>query len=139
MLPAMSQADLETARGMLDAWNRGDFDGLMAATHPDVEWVSSIVAEVEGSETPFVGRAGLRRFWDDWHSLWNAQIEADEIRDLGDTIVVMARLTTTGGASGVEIERAIGYVFRFENGVVRRVRAYLSPAEALKAAAGTAE
>jgi hypothetical protein len=48
----------------------------------------------------------------------------------------MRRIGATGNASGVE--RSMGYVFQFEDGLLRRGRAYLSPEEALEAA-GLAE
>jgi hypothetical protein len=56
------------------------------------------------------------------------------MRDLGDTVLVLARLRTQGKSSGVEVERSIGYVFQFEDGLVRRATAYMTPEEAHEAA-----
>lgn len=130
----MSHENVETVRGMLEAWNRVDFEGWVAAAHPEAEWSSAIVRQVEGPETVYRGLTAFRRFWDDWHALWDLSIEPTDIRDLGDTVVALARATTKGKAGGVEVEQGIGYVVEFEDGLVRRVRAYLSPEEALEAA-----
>jgi ketosteroid isomerase-like protein len=43
-------------------------------------------------------------------------------------------MRTKGRESGVEVERSIGYVIDFEDDRLRRIRAYLSPAEAIEAA-----
>jgi ketosteroid isomerase-like protein len=129
----MSRANVEAALAALDAWNRGDRDGWLASAHPEMEWSSAILREVEGVEALRTGRAELQGFWDEWHALWRLEIEVSETRDLGDTVVVLARLVTTGKASGAEVVRSIGYVIEFEDGLIRRARAYLSPGEALEA------
>ncbi|MFN2615894.1 MAG: nuclear transport factor 2 family protein [Thermoleophilaceae bacterium] len=130
----MSRENVEVVRGMFEAWNRGDREGWLAPAHPDVEWSSAILREVEGVETTHTGRAAVRRFWDDWHRLWDLEVEPSELRDLGDSVLLLARVRIRSRSSGAEVERAIGYVFRFEDSLVRRADAYLSPEEALEAA-----
>jgi ketosteroid isomerase-like protein len=129
----MSRENVEAVLGLLDAWNRGDRDGWLAQAHPEMEWSSAILRQVEGLGTVYKGRAELLRFWDEWHALWNLEIEVSETRDLGGTVLALARIRTTGKASGAEVERSIGYVFEFEDGLIRTARAYLSPGEALEA------
>jgi ketosteroid isomerase-like protein len=90
---------------------------------------------MQGAETVSRGVAELRRFWDDWHSVWNLKIDAAEIRDLGDTVVVLGRMQARGEASGVNLEQPVAYVYEFEGGLARRVRAYLDPELALEAVA----
>ena len=36
-----------------------------------IEFYSEIARRMEGAETVSRGVAGLRRFWDDWHAVWN--------------------------------------------------------------------
>jgi ketosteroid isomerase-like protein len=129
----MSEDNVEAVRAMFDAWNRGDREGWLARAHPEVEWSSAVLRHVEGLETVHRGRAELRRFWDEWHALWNLEIAVAEIRDLGDTVLALARIRTKGRSSGAEVEQAIGYVFAFEDGLVRRASAYMTAAEALHA------
>ncbi len=129
----MSQENVDVARGAMDAWNRGDLEAWLATGHPDIEWISAVVAEVEGAERVYRGLAEMRRFWDEWHSVWDLTIEISEARDLGDTVVLLGRMRTRGRASGVPLERPVAYVSEFEGGLIRKIRAYRDPEEALEA------
>jgi ketosteroid isomerase-like protein len=129
----MSPENVEAVREALDAWNRGDVEGWLRPTHPDIEWSSAVARHVEGEDTVYNGEADMRRFWDEWHSLWNLTIEVSEIRDLGDTVVVLGLIRTHGKASGIDLEGPVAYVFEFDGGLVRKARAYLDPGEALEA------
>lgn len=130
----MSQDNVETVRRVLDAWNRGDREGWLAPSHPDVEWSSAIARELEGAGTAAKGHDALRRFWDEWHALWDVEIHVSEVRDAGDTVVALGWMRTRGRSSGAVAERPVGYVVEFEGGLVRRIAAYLSPEEALAVA-----
>lgn len=129
----MSQKNVEVVQRMCDAWNQDDFSGWVAPGHPEMEWSSAILRQMEGADAVHRGRSELRRFWDEWHALWKLEIELVDTRDLGDTVLALARIRTTGTVSQVPVERSIGYVFQFEDGLVRSVRAYLTPSEALEA------
>lgn len=129
----MSKDGVETVRRSLDGWNRGDVDAWLQTPHPDIEFVSAITRQVEGDQAVWRGVAELRRYWDEWHSVWNLSIEISEIRDLGDTVIALGGIRTRGKASGVELESPVAYVFEFEGGLTRKVRAYLDQSEALEA------
>jgi ketosteroid isomerase-like protein len=60
-------------------------------------------------------------------------IDISEARDLGDTVVVLGRIRTHGEASGIDLEGPVAYVFEFDGGLARKVRAYLDPQQALEA------
>jgi ketosteroid isomerase-like protein len=130
---AISRENVELALGMLDAWNRGDRDGWLAPAHAETEWSSAVLRAVEGTDTVYRGRTELEHFWDEWHAVWNLELELTDARDLGEPVLLLAHMRTRGKASGAEVERSIGYVIEFEDGMLRRVRAYLSPGEALEA------
>jgi ketosteroid isomerase-like protein len=129
----MSQQNVEIVRRSLESWNSGDFDAWTAGAHPEIEFFSAITRQVEGDETAWHGAAEMRQFWDEWHSLWDLNIEVSEVRDLGDTVVALGRMQTRGKASGVELESPVAYVFEFDEGLFRKVRAYLNLREALEA------
>jgi ketosteroid isomerase-like protein len=129
----MSQENVETVRRSLDGWNRGDVDAWLQSAHPEIEWFSEVARRMEGSETVYRGPAEMRRFWDEWHSIWALTIEVFEIRDLGETVVVLGRIRTRGEASGVDLEQPVAYVFEFDGGLARKIRAYLDPQQALEA------
>ena len=129
----MSAENVDAVRRCLDGWNRGDVDAWLESAHPEIEFYSEIARRMEGAETVSRGEAELRRFWDDWHAVWSMTIEVAEIRDLGDTVVVLGRMLARGEASGVDLEQPVAYVFEFEGGLARTVRANLDPQLALEA------
>jgi ketosteroid isomerase-like protein len=130
---AMSQENVDVARRAMDAWNRGDIEGWLESGHPDIEWTSGIATEVSGTEQVYRGEVEMRRFWDEWHSLWDLTVEIWDIRDLGDRVVTIGRIQTHGKTSGIDLERPVAYVFEFEGGLIRKLRAYADPGEALEA------
>jgi ketosteroid isomerase-like protein len=130
----VSQENVEAMHRLIDAWKAGDREAWLALSHPDIEWSSGIVRQVEGGDAILQGRAEVGQFWDDWRALWDLDVEVSEFRDLGDTVLVLAQLRTRGKSSGAEVERPVGYIIEFEDGLIRRARAYLSPEEALEAA-----
>ena len=129
----MSAENADAARRSFDGWNRGDVDAWLELAHPEVEFYSEVAARMEGAETVSRGLDELRRFWDDWHAVWNLKIEVAEARDLGDTVLILGRIRARGEGSGVDLEQPVAYVFEFEDGLARRVRAYLDPQQALEA------
>jgi ketosteroid isomerase-like protein len=129
----VSLGNVEMARRSFDGWNRGDFDAWLQTAHPEIEFFSSITRRVDGDETAFRGLAEMRRFWDEWHSVWNFSIEIGEVRDLGDTVVALGHVQTRGKASGAEVGSPVAYVIEFAEGLMRRVRGYTNPIEALEA------
>jgi ketosteroid isomerase-like protein len=134
----MSQANLEAMARGIEAWNRGDVDAYMeivdALIDPELEWHAVIAELVEGQTAVYRGHAGMRRFWDDFHDVWDFQFDAIDFRDLGDALVILAQTSVTGRASGVELETPLGMVARFADGRLIRLDSYLDHGETLAAA-----
>jgi ketosteroid isomerase-like protein len=129
----MSQGNVEVVLKMFDGWNRGDIEAWLHASHPKVEYYSAVAALVDGRDRVWRGRAELRQFWDEWHSVWDLAVEVAQTRDFGDTVIAIGRFRTRGRASRLELDSPVAYVVEFESGLVRRVRAYLDPSKALEA------
>ena len=130
----MSSQNVENVRRSFEGWNHGDFDAWLEGAHPEIEWSSAIVRRMEGAETVYRGTDGMRRYWDEWHAVWDVTIDVTETRDLGETVLVLARLHTHGRASGIDVDEPIAFVCEFDGGLARRVRAYLDPQQAIEAA-----
>ena len=62
------------------------------------------------------------------------RIEVAEIRDLGERIVMTGQLRALGRASGARTESPIGWLLEFRNARIVRMRDFLDPDEALRAA-----
>ena len=129
----MSRENVEVMRKCIDAWNRGDLEAWVETGHPDIEWSSEIARRLEGTERVYRGVPELLQFWEEWRSLWDVTIDIAEIRDLGETVVAIGRLSARGHASEVDLEGPIAYVGEFDGGLLRRMRAYLDPSDALDA------
>jgi ketosteroid isomerase-like protein len=129
----VSQENVEVARRCLDGWNRGDFDAWARSAHAEIEFCSGITLGAEGDGTAFRGLEGLRRYWDEWHSLWDLRVTISETRDLGNTVLAVGALKARGVASGAEIESPVAYLFVFDGGLRRKAHTYLEPTEALQA------
>jgi ketosteroid isomerase-like protein len=135
----VSRANVDSVVRSFEGWNDGDVDRWVEAAHPDIEWISEISRQVEGSATVYRGVDGLRRYWDEWHELWNATIDLTDTHDLGDVVIAVGSLRTQGMASGVGLERPIAFVFEFDaDGRARRARAYFDVDEAFAEARGRA-
>jgi ketosteroid isomerase-like protein len=124
---------VEVVKRGLEAWNKGDIDGWMESMHPDIEWTPAIAQRVEGADSVYRGLADQRRFWDEWHAVWEFRLHAAEVRDLGDTVLALGRTSATGRASGVATEASLALVVTLEDGLVRRMRTYPTHADALEA------
>ena len=127
----MSQAHVDIVKQMVAAFNRRDLDRLQEGSTPDMEWetaMGAIETEVfegfEGAET-YIERLG-----DAWGEF---QTIAEDVRDVGERVLMLGRIVGRGKGSGVAVEMPLGQVFDFRDGKVCRIRSYLDHAEALKA------
>jgi ketosteroid isomerase-like protein len=131
-------ANVEAVETIFEAWNRGDFEGVIAGTAEDFEWIPVTVSTIEG-ETAFRGREGFRRFFEQWGNTWETwDVQLQECRELGDRVVALGRVHARGRGSGVELDQPAAYVFDFRGGELARGESFFDQDEAL-AAAGVAE
>jgi uncharacterized protein len=131
----MSQENVEVFQRAVEAYNRGDVDAFLEAFDPGLEWHPLIQVMFGGESRVYRGHEGIREFMREVdEALAEVQIQSVEIRDLGERLVVTARLRARGRASGAETASPIGWVAEFKDGRVTRMRDYLDPKEALEAA-----
>jgi ketosteroid isomerase-like protein len=127
----VSRENVELFRRALDAFNRHDIEAFLDCGHPDAEWFPT-TAPVEG-DTGYHGHEGGRRWWANVDATFEqVQVRADEIRDLGDTVLALGRMWGRF-RSGLELDSEVAWVMRVRNGRAWSGRAYLSHAEALEA------
>jgi ketosteroid isomerase-like protein len=96
----MSQENVELARSIFAAWERGDFSSLEWA-HPEIEFVIAD-GPVPGSWT---GLAGMAEGFRDLVNVWERyRIEASEYRELdGGRVLVLVHGYGRGKTSGLEL------------------------------------
>ena len=131
----MSQENVETFRRGLEAYGRGDVDGLLDVLDPEVTWRAAIPPRLGGARSVYRGHEGVRELLRDIaEGLTEVQIDISDIRDLGGRIAATGRMRARGQGSGAATESPLGYVVEFRNGRIVGVRAWLDHDEALQAA-----
>jgi ketosteroid isomerase-like protein len=131
----MSRENVEAFERAVSAYNRRDVDAFLEEFHPEAEWHSLTQVMFGGERSVYRGYRGIREGVQDIdEALADMRVECSEIRDLGETIVVIGRVRGRGRASGVEIDSPINWVVEFRGATVTRMRDYLDPKEALEAA-----
>jgi ketosteroid isomerase-like protein len=131
----MSQENVEAFKRGVDAYNRRDATALIEELDPAVEWHPALLVMLGGEATVYRGHEGVRELLRDIDdTLAEIHVEFSEIRDPGDQIVAIGRIHTRGKTSGALTESPLGYVADFREGKVTRIRTYLDPEDALKAA-----
>ena len=107
----MSQQDVKTWHRACELVNRGDWEGVIALTDPEVEF--------HGQRSPvqgvFHGHEGLRRFWADTLETFDMfQVEHHDVRDLGDGVLAIGKLRVRGRGSGVETDVPSAILTRYD-------------------------
>jgi len=127
----------ESIRRAFEAWNEGNFEALMALSHPDIEYEPGIVVgPAEGEPIVYHGRDELLQFFEEWHSQWQMEIYVDEIEDLGgERALILGRARMTGAQSGATVEQEVAWLGEGEDGLMRRLYSYPSHQAARDAAA----
>jgi ketosteroid isomerase-like protein len=105
------------------------YDELFA---PDFEFKPMTVG-AEGQ--PYRGRAGFEHYYRDRAEVFGGgQVHISSLETLGDTVVIRARSTALGRASGASVEEDISLVYWHRNGKVVRLEIFRSHQDALEAA-----
>ena len=132
----MSQENVEAVQRAYEAWNADNLDALLAELDPEVEWHPSIEPALEGGETTYRGHDGARKAWDDYRGgAWERlTIRIQEIRDLGDSVLVLAHSDLTARTTGLEFTEEVGSLMTFRGGKILSSHDFLSHAGALEAA-----
>jgi ketosteroid isomerase-like protein len=125
----MSQENVEIVRRSMDAYRSGDYEGAIAAWHPEV-----VFDEVPQGRV-YRGREGVAESirvwagtWDDWE--W----EIEELIDCGDRVLMVMRQSGRGKGSGVPVEQQTFFVYTLRDGQIVRAAILFDRAQALEAA-----
>lgn len=129
----MSEQDVELVRRMFTAFAARDLDAMLPTMHEDVDFLP-VTANITTGGAPYRGHDGIARYLRDVEEVWpQLRIYPDDIRDMGDCVVVIGRVRARGG--GMIIDRPTGWVFNMREGRIVRGRVYGTPEEALEATA----
>jgi hypothetical protein len=106
------------------------FETLGPVVHSDSTFTSAIGSEVEGRT--FVGKDGARAWFADLLETMSVTYGDRRFRTLDDRVILLlARNTLVGRASGVEVIHDIGVIWELEDGLIRSGRSYGSQEQAV--------
>ena len=133
----MSQQNVEIVRASIATYNDEGLEASMPYLHPDIEWFTHADAPDMGR---FEGHDGIRRLAAMLNDVFGeVRLEADQLLDMGDHVVVVGRLQVTGTGSGAATESGRTWVYSLRDGMIVRHLTFATEAEALEAVAGALE
>jgi ketosteroid isomerase-like protein len=120
-----------------EAYNRRDLDAVVIGYHPELEYRPAR-AWVEGGffEPCYHGPDGYRKYVASTAEVFGGEVYfmPEELVDLGDRFVMLARVPMRAQASGIELTETFAYVAHMKDGLVIRMQEYYDHDEALAAA-----
>jgi len=127
----MPSANLELVRSIYAAWGSGDL--ALDRFDPEISMVEADALPGGGASAR--GLDAVRHYIESFATYWDEiRIEPQEYIEVGDHVVVVARLAGRGKKSGVEVSRVWAYVWTLRENKALRMEGYASRDEALQAA-----
>src|SRR5690242_16472829 len=100
--PVMSQENVGIVRSMFDMWNRGDFEGALAAFDSDVEVEIRVELDLDNA---YHGRDELAKLMRSfWGTFSEFRSEPVDFASSGDQVVARVDHRGRGRSSRVEVE-----------------------------------
>ena len=128
----MSQENVKIVRLTFDAIRRSDIDALLELYDADIEFLPLTGTRVESGG--YTGHAGVREYFAEIAEVWDEiRPHAEDIRTVGDHVVVLGGCAVRGRASGAESDEAMAWVITVRNGTVTCHRGCRTRDEALEA------
>ncbi len=128
----MSPSNVEVAHALIELWNEGVREIPAEYVDPAVE-LESPFSRIAGE--PYRGHAGLEQWardLDEQFSRW--RVHPEELRAVGDAVLLLGRVSGRGRASGVELDQPFAAIIDFRRDHrICRVRIYWQPDEAREA------
>jgi ketosteroid isomerase-like protein len=117
----MSEENVEVVSRMYEAFRRGDAEAAFGYIDPAV--VTDASHRVDGRIGH--GRDELTAILGEWLGTWDDwRQEVEEMRDLGDRVLVIETQRGRGKGSGIEWEGRFGMLYELESGKITRWTIY---------------
>jgi ketosteroid isomerase-like protein len=126
----MSQENVEWARRVAEAWDRGDLEALEALTEgrlaPDFTFEPLYFDRVYRADQARPFWANLAEVWEDYRGA------TKEIVDLGEHLLVVRHITGRGARGGVPVDLQVFTLCRFQGEKIAWAKSFASKQEALE-------
>jgi len=132
----MSQANVETIRGLYAAFERDDVPAVLAKFDPNIEWNEAENFLYAGGN-PYVGpdavvEGVLMPLGSEWADF---SITLEEMLDAGATVVATGRYRGSYKKTGREVNAQFLHLWRLREGKVVRFQQYTDTAQFVRVAA----
>jgi uncharacterized protein len=126
-------SNVEVVREMLEAFNRGDYEGSTAMFDDEIEFRQA--QEIPDSET-YVGKEQFLRGMARWLSGFERgfQYVPEELVDCDDGVFARVGMLGVGRGSGVKLEGEVFHVYEISGGKIVRLHVFWNEADARDAA-----
>jgi ketosteroid isomerase-like protein len=125
MAPISSAAYVTAVLHFLQAYNRGDMDACVSYLDSQVEWHSAVT---------YQGRADVQAMLEGLRERWTrAQARPEDFREADGHVLMIVGLHEGDPAARQHEERQAWIADLNEEGLIRRIIAYTSPADAARA------
>jgi ketosteroid isomerase-like protein len=128
----MSQENVEWARRVAEALDRGDLDAVEALTEgrfaPDFEFEPLYLDRVYRADEARQLWADLAEVWEDYRAV------TEEILDLGEHLLLVRHITGRGARGGVPVDQQFFMLCRFQGDKIAWAKSFATKREALEAA-----
>jgi ketosteroid isomerase-like protein len=129
----VSRVNVDAVRRVLEAFNSGEIERVLAAVHPEFEAV--VPPELSAEPDTYRGYDGARRYFETFDEAMEAvRFEPERIWEAGETLVVAMRMTARGKQTGIPVEQRFVQLWILRDGRALFVRAFPSLTQALAAA-----
>ena len=125
-------SNVQVARDLYDAFNRGDIATVMGMFSPRIEWREAEGNPYEPSGTAWVGPDAIMqslfvKMGSDWDGF---TVHPKDFHDAGDTVVVEGRYTGTHKATGKTLDAQVCHVLRFRASKLTSFQQFMDTAQA---------
>jgi ketosteroid isomerase-like protein len=133
ILPSMAEAGADLIREMLDAFNRGDADAVVATFAEDCE-LHEPPEMPDRPDAGFRGHAGIRAWMRNLREFGGVRFEPITLTPVGEAMLAELDSSGRGPTGGVPFSWTTFAVIEVRDARLTRVRAFLTRAEAVAAA-----
>jgi ketosteroid isomerase-like protein len=128
----VSRENVEAAKRIYQARNRGDLDAVLAEFDPGATWQPHL-ATLGGR--PITGHTEIRCYLESLQEDWIGFRHVPEgFYDAGDLVVAYLQTYAQGRGSGADVEMAVAHVLRFAHGKCLGYVSYGDRGEAMRSA-----
>lgn len=120
------------ARSAFAAYNRRDFELVLVAYDPQIEFHSAMSGLLD-LESAYHGHDGLRRFWALWLEAWEEfEFEPAELIDFRKQTLFLIKVHARAGESGIEAPHELAISVTYRGGAIVRHEEWRAWADALE-------